>query len=135
MAVIFAVGGAVIGGAVVLGHSDYSDYIAHNDYSAYSDAAEQRQRRINAKETEIKEQVADVNTYKTQSVNDYLRSASLKSEDGVTVSVSAVKSDGDQKIEDEVKINTDRESAGLVSEIGEIDSVLNKIDKILEEED
>ena len=136
MAVIFAVvgGGAVIGIATTpssgdSSHSDYSDY----HYSNYSDAAERRQRRREAKRTEIDNQKAEVNSYKTQSVNEYLQSSSLKAESGVTVDVSAVKRDGDKKLSDEVRENTDRESADLVSEIQDIDTIIHKIDTILDE--
>ncbi len=137
MAVIFAVvgGGAVIGIATTPGsgdssHSDYDDY---GNYSNYSDAAERRQRRREAKRTEIDNQKAEVNSYKTQSVNEYLQSSSLKAESGVTVDVSAVKRDGDKKLSDEVRGNTDRESADLVSEIQDIDTIIHKIDTILDE--
>ena len=140
MAVIFAVvgGGAVVGLATTpvpgdSNYSDHSDYGNYDNYSNYSDAAERRQRRIEAKKNEIRNQKNEVNTYKTQSVNEYLQSSSLKAESGVTVSVAEVKRDGDKKIADEVKMNMDRESADLVCEISEIDAVLCKIDKLLEE--
>lgn len=142
MAVIFAVvgGGAVLGIATTpvpgdSNYSDYSEYDNYDNYSNYSDAAERRERRIKAKKSEISSQKNEVNTYKIQSVNDYLQSDSLKEKSGVSVSVAAVKKDGDKKIDDEVKMNTDRESANLVCEISEIDAVINKIDKILEEEE
>lgn len=140
MAVIFAVvgGGAVVGIATTpvpgdSNYSDHSDYSNYDNYSNYSDAAERRRRRIEAKKREISNQKNEVNTYKTESVNDYLQSSSLKAESGVSVSVSAVKKDGDKKISDEVNRNTDRESAELVCEINEIEAVINKIDSILEE--
>lgn len=137
MAVIFAVvgGGAVVGIATTpsSGDSYYGDYSNYDNYSNYSDAAERRQRRIDAKKNEIDSQKNDVNSYKTNSVNSYLKSSSLKKESGVSVSVSEVKIDGDKKINDDVKANSYKESTKLQHEIDEISSVINKIDKILEE--
>ena len=135
MAVIFAViGGAVVGIATtpVLDDSSHSDYSDYDNYSNYSDAAERKQRRIEAKKKEIDEEKYEINTYKVQSVNNYLQSISLKQESGVTVNVSEVKKDGDKKISDEVK---SAESEELLYEIGKIDAVIDKIDKILEEEE
>lgn len=137
MAVIFAVvgGGAVVGIATTpaSGDSNYSDYSNYDNYSNYSDAAERRQRRIDDKKNEIKSQKNDVNSYKTKSVNSYLASSILKEKSGVSVNVSEVKKDGDKKINDEIKDNSYRDSNELRREIYDINSVINKIDKILKE--
>ena len=128
MAVIFAVvgGGAVVGIATTptSGDSGYDDYDDYDNYGNYSDAAERKQRRIDAKKKEISNQKDEVNSYKTSSVNSYLQSSSLKQMSGVSVSVSEVKKDGDKKIINEVKANSDRECAELQCEINEINVVI-----------
>lgn len=136
MAVVAVVGvGAVIGGAIsgYSDHSDYSDYYAHSDYSNYSDAAERRRRRIEAKNKEIETQKYEINAYKTEHVNGYLQTLVLKRQDGLSVSVPEVKKDGDMKIVNEENIDIGRESAGLKSEVAELDSLLGKIKTVLEE--
>ena len=137
MAVVgLALGGLAIGAVIYDDHSDYSDYSNYSDYdnySNYSDAAERRQRRLDAKRKEINGQEQEVNTYKTNNVNEYLKSVSLKNQSGVEVSVNEVKKDGDGKIEYDTKVNSDRESAEIVAQMKQIDSVLDKIDEILEE--
>ena len=137
MAVVgLALGGLAIGAVLYDDHSDYSDYSNYSDYdnySNYSDAAERRQRRLDAKRKEINGQEQEVNTYKTNNVNEYLKSGSLKNQSGVEVSVNEVKKDGDGKIEYDTKVNSDRESAEIVAQMKKIDSVLDKIDEILEE--
>ncbi len=134
MAVIGAVIGIGIIGAVVYDdHSDHSDYSDYDNYSDYSDAAERRKRRVEAKNNEINEQKYDINTYKANSVNGYLKDYSLRQQSGVSVSVSAVKKDGDSKIEETIKSNSECDSAELEAEIEAIDKVMSKIDKILEE--
>lgn len=134
MAVVgLALGGIAIGAVVYDNHSDHSDYSDYDNYSNYSDAAERRQRRIDAKKSAISIQKDDINTYKTNNVNDYLQSSALKKQSGVEVSVAEVKKDGDSKIEDVITMNSERESAGVVAEIDDINEVLGKINKILEE--
>ena len=134
MAVVgLALGGIAIGAVIYDNHSDYSDYDDYDNYSNYSDAAERRQRRLDAKRKEINGQEQEVNTYKTNNVNEYLKSVSLKNQSGVEVSVNEVKKDGDGKIEYDTKVNSDRESAEIVAQMKQIDSVLDKIDEILEE--
>jgi formyltetrahydrofolate synthetase len=142
MAVIFAVvgGGAVVGIATTptpgdSNYHDYSDYSDYDNYSNYSDAAERRQRRIENKKREIDSQKVIINSYKTDSVNSYLQSSKLKQMSGVDVSLTEVKNDGDKKIDDQVRINSDRETADLKVEIEKIDTVMDKIEKILKEGD
>lgn len=132
MAVVGAVIGVGILGAIL--HDDHSDYSDYSNYSNYSDAAERRRRRQEAKEREISEQKEEINTYKTDNVNDYLQSVSLKQENGVSVNVEEVKKDGDYKIDNDVKRNVDRESANLNADIEQINQVLKNIDKILRED-
>ena len=100
MAVIFAVvgGGAVLGIDTSPDYGDYGDHSDHSDYSNYSDEAERRQRRIEDKKREINSKKSNVNTYKTQSVNSYLQSSTLREESGVTVNLAEVRRDGDKKI-------------------------------------
>lgn len=134
MAVIGAVIGVGIIGAVVYdNHSDYSDY-SNYTYSNYSDAAERRKRRLETKNREINQQKYTINTYKTNNVNEYLKSPSLKQQSGVDVNVEAVRKDGDSQIDEVIKGNIDRDSFDLKAEIKRIDKVIDKIDKILGEE-
>lgn len=137
MAVIFAVvgGGAVVGIATTpsSGDSDYSNYSNYDNYSNYSDAVERKQRRMQAKQAEVDEQKNEVNSYKSESVNEYLQSAALKEKSGVMADLSEVREDGDQKIANEVKTKTDRESATIQCEIQEIAATIDTIDKILKE--
>ena len=137
MAVVGLAFGGIAVGAVVYdnysNYSDYDDYSDYDNYSNYSDAAVRRQRRIDAKKSEIDGQKNEINNYKINNVNEYLKSSSLKQQSGVSVSVSQVKKDGDDKIEDTIKTNIEKESAELVLQISEIDSVIEKIDKILGE--
>ena len=105
MAVIAIVGaGAVIGAVSYDNHSDYSDYDNYEDYdnySNYSDAAVRRQRRMDETNRKIDSQKHEINTYKSNSINGYLQSSSLKQQSGVNVSVPEVKKDGDSKINGE----------------------------------
>lgn len=135
MAVVFAVvGGAVVG---VIAHTDYSDHHSYSDYdnySDYSDAAERRRRRVEAKNKEIENLKYDINTYKEEKVNEYLQTAQLKRESGVTVSVDAVKRDGDAKVQGMEDSDRARESKTVSAEIEEIDKAIHRIDQILQEE-
>lgn len=138
MAVIFAVvgGGAIIGIANTDPYSDYSDhsdYSNYGNYSNYSDAAERRRRRIAAKENEVKQGVQEVNQYKINRVNSYLKNQQLISEPGETVSVSEVSKDGYDKISTEEKESVANETMGIKKEIKEIDGVIKAIDRVLEE--
>lgn len=138
MAVIFAVvgGGAIVGIASSDPYSDYSDhsdYSNYGDYSNYSDAAERRRRRIAAKEDEVKLEVQEVNQYKINCVNSYLKNSRLISESGETVSVSEVRKDGYDKINSAEKTSVASETKSIQKEIKEIDSVIEAIDRILEE--
>ena len=135
MAVIFAVvgGGAVLGIATSPDYGDYGDHSDHSDYSNYSDEAERRQRRIEDKKREINSKKSNVNTYKTQSVNSYLQSSTLREESGVTVNLVEVRRDGDKKISDKLNTDFNSDATSLKYEIEEIDAVINKIDKILKE--
>ena len=135
MAVIFAVvgGGAVLGIATSPDYGDYGDHSDHIDYSNYSDEAERRQRRIEDKKREINSKKSNVNTYKTQSVNSYLQSSTLREESGVTVNLAEVRRDGDKKISDKLNTDFNSDATSLKHEIEEIDAVINKIDKILKE--
>lgn len=134
MAVVAVVGGAVIVGAIGGYNDSYGDSsYRHRDHADYSDAAERRQRRIEAKKEEIDTQKYEINAYKTDHVNGYLQAFVLKQQEGVTVSVPAVKKDGDMKIENEENLDIGRESAGLKNEVAELDSLLGKIKTVLEE--
>lgn len=135
MAVIFAVvgGGAIVGIATTDPYSDHSDYSDYDDYINYSDAAERRRRRIAAKEYEIKQGVQEVNEYKMDRVNPYLKNQQLISESGETVSVSEVSKDGYDKISNEEKASVENETMSIKKEIKEIDSVIKAIDRVLEE--
>lgn len=138
MAVIFAVvgGGAIVGIANSDPYSDYSDhsdYSNYGDYSNYSDAAERRRRRIAAKEDEVRQVVQEVNQYKINRVNSYLKKSRLISEPGETVSVSEVSKDGYDKIRNAEKKTVASETMSIQKEIKEIDSAIEAIDRILEE--
>lgn len=134
-----AVIGAVVGAGAVFGiatsdpYSDHYDHSEYDNYDNYSDAAERRRRRREAKLSEINDLSLDINEYKSESVNDYLRSQSLINQSGVEVSVDRVKEDGDQKLqlnEDEAVRN---ESRDLNKDLEEIDLLIGKINKVLEE--
>ena len=138
MAVIFA----VVGGGAIVGivssdpysdYSDHSDYSNYGDYSNYSDAAERRRRRIAAKEDEVRQGVQEVNQYKINRVNSYLKNSRLISEPGETVSVSEVSKDGYGKISNAEKKSVASETMSIQKEIKGIDSVIEAIDRILEE--
>ena len=139
MAIIFAVvgGGAVVGIATsdpYDDYSNYSDYSNYGNYSNYSDAAERRRRRIAAKEEEVRQGAQEVNQYKSNRVNVYLKNQELISEPGETVCVGDVKSDGDQKIDLDEKRNFASETKSIQQEIDEIDATIASIDRILEGE-
>lgn len=138
MAIIFAVvgGGAIVGIANSDSHSDYSDhsdYSNYGNYSNYSDAAERRRRRIAAKEEEIKQSVQEVNQYKINPVNTYLKNQQLISEPGETVSVNGVEIDGYEKISYDEKKKISSETSDAQQEIDKIDAVIGAIDRVLED--
>lgn len=138
MAVIFAVvgGGAIVGIANTDPYSDYSDhsdYSNYGNYSNYSDAAERRRRRIAAKEDEIKQGAQEINQYKINRVNGYLKSQQLISKSGETVSVDAVKNDGYGKIDHDEKERIACETKSTRQEVDEIDATIAAIDRILED--
>lgn len=138
MAIIFAVvgGGAIVGIANSDSHSDYSDhsdYSNYGNYSNYSDAAERRRRRIAAKEEEIKQSVQEVNQYKINPVNTYLKNEQLISEPGETVSVNGVEIDGHEKINYDEKTKIFSETSNIQQEINKIDAVIAAIDRVLED--
>jgi len=142
MAVIFAVvgGGAIVGIIAAPGpysdysnHSKHSEYSDYGNYSNYSDAAERRRRRIAAKEDEVKEGTQEVNQYKINRVNDYLKNQQLISESGATVSVDAVKEDGDGRIEQDKKIKIATETRDIQQEVDDIDAAIDAIDRILKD--
>ena len=138
MAVIFAVvgGGAVVGIATADPYDDYSnygDYSNYDNYSNYSDAAERRARRRREKEREIEEDSIEVNTYKVNKINEYLKSENLKREPGVSVGLKAVKEDGYKKIDDEKERYFSNKTSDIVEEVKKIDCLLEKINKALEE--
>lgn len=134
MAVIGAVvGGAVLGAIVYDNHSDHSDYSNYNNYSNYSDAAERKKRRMDDKQKNINAQRTEINTYKIDNVNEYLKTQALKVKPGVDVSLPEVKKDGDSKISEAANSDAERDSADLTADIENIDRVIKKIDKILEE--
>lgn len=138
MAVIFAVvgGGAIVGIANSDPYSDYSDhsdYSNYGNYSNYSDAAERRKRRIAAKEAEVAQGTQEVNQYKINRVNGYLKNQQLISESGETVSVDAVKNDGYGKIERDEKSKIASETNNIQQEVDEIDAAIATIDRILED--
>lgn len=138
MAVIFAVvgGGAIVGIANSDPYSDYSDhsdYSNYGNYSNYSDAAERRKRRIAAKEAEVAQGTQEVNQYKINRVNGYLKNQQLIYESGETVSVDAVKNDGYGKIERDEKSKIASETNNIQQEVDEIDAAIATIDRILED--
>lgn len=135
MAIIGAIigGGAIIGIATADEYSDYSNYSDYDNYSNYSDAAERRKRRQTQKMGEINNKRYEVNTYKSESVNEYLQSDHLIQTPGVEVSVTSVKTDGDKKLQADESRMINSESALLKKEIKQIDDLIGKIDKILEE--
>ena len=130
-----AVIGWAIGGIIVasIAYDDYSDYSDYDNYSNYSDAAERRRRRIEAKENEIHSQVNITNTYKIENVNDYLKTKSLKEQSGVDVALNQVNSDALDKINSSIDNEIKEDTKQLSYEVEKINIVIEKIDKILEE--
>ncbi len=111
----------------------YDDYSNYDNYSNYSDAAERRARRRREKEREIEEDSIEVNTYKVNKINEYLKSENLKMEPGVSVGLKAVKEDGYKKIDDEKERYFSNKTSDIVEEVKKIDCLLEKINKALEE--
>ena len=81
-----AIIGAVVGAGAVYGiattdpyddYSNYSNYSDYDNYANYSDAAERRRRRQEEKKREISNKEYEINSYKTQNVNGYLKSENL----------------------------------------------------------
>jgi len=137
MAIIFAIGGGAVVGAVIAGvsHDDYSDYSNYSDYdnySDYSDYAERRKRRIEALKKDINKDADHVNQYKIESINMHLVNESLIKQSGETVSLESVKKDGDQKIENCEKEEVTSACNSLELEIAEIDRIISKIDSFLD---
>ncbi len=140
MAIIFAVvgggavGGVVIGGVISESYDDYGNYGNYGNYSNYSDAAERRKIRLAEKEKEIDSKKYEINSYKTNSVNEHLMTTSLKQQDGVRVSVSEVEKDGDANIQNKENMDIGRASSDIQLEKIQLDKVIKKIDKILQED-
>lgn len=134
MAVIFAVigGGAVIG---ILSSDSGSDYGDYSEYSEYSDAAVRRERRMKEKREEIENQTYEINMYKTDSINEYLQSNTLKEQSGVSVSVTEVEKDGNDKLHADEGKSIDREGEDVKKAMEEIDNVISLIDSILLEDE
>lgn len=135
MAVVFAVvgGGAIVGIATSDPYSDHSDYSNYGDYSNYSDAAERRSRRIAAKKEEIETTEQMIDQYKISKVNDYLDDRQLINEKGRTVSLYAVKNNGDSKLNHNERQAVIAQTKERQQEIEEIDAAIATIDTILEE--
>lgn len=135
MAVIFAVvgGGAIVGIATSDPYSDHSDYSNYGNYSNYSDAAERSKRRLAAKEEEVKQSAQEINQYKINQVNGYLKSQRLIVWSGETVPMSEMKKDGNSKINHDENNKVESETRSTQQEIDEIEVAIAAIDKILED--
>ena len=66
-------------------------------------------------------------------MNDYLKNQQLISESGATVSVDAVKEDGDGRIEQDEKIKIATETRDIQQEVDDIDAAIDAIDRILKD--
>ena len=134
MAVIFAVGGAVVG---VLVRAAYDDYGCHNDYSNYSnysDEAEKLRRQIGQLEPEVNNAVSDLQKYKDKDVNPWLDSHELKREHAMTVSSDAMDQSAKQKIERGISREINIEILSDQMRLEEIESLLRRIQQIRDEE-
>lgn len=135
MAVIFAIGGgavAIIGAA--MSQDDYSDGYSYDDWGEYSDAAERKHRRLEAAKQETEALAQDLSSYKRLTVNPQLRDQILKQEPAMAVSKEAMDQDAVGKISEEENREKDHAARIQAQKIEEIHVLLNKIQKIEEEE-
>ncbi len=136
MAVLFAVGGAFIGGLIVdtltddYFHSDYSDY---SDYDDYDDAETRRLKRIETLKRDTEFAAQNFSEYKKYTVNPELESSSLKAETAMNVSAAAMDKDVKKKLQKQIDDQLLKKTGVLRQELEEIDSLLLKIDKIEKE--
>lgn len=138
MAVIFAIGGVVVGGAVMAAsysdysdyHDSYYDYSDYSNYSDYSDAAERRRQRISAKQSEINSAERDLNTFKTQTIEPLFNNKN-------NISINMSTSELDNKYKSEIKLQENneisQETMQIKFEIYNINEVINKLKEVKKE--
>lgn len=97
--------------------------------------AEQERKRRLAKENQerIRSYTNTVNTYKTDKINKYLKKELVINAPGESVSLGAIKNDGDNNIDLRENIEIEKECKSLHNEICEIEKLISKIDNGLEE--
>lgn len=115
-------------------HSDHGDYSNYSNHSDYSDAAERKRRRIAALKQETESAARDLADYKSGSVNPKLSDDSLKRTPAMTVSQEKMDADAKKKIDREMQQRVKRDTANETAQLKEIDSLLERI-YLIEEED
>ncbi|MCX4315101.1 MAG: hypothetical protein OSJ52_00425 [Lachnospiraceae bacterium] len=135
MAVIFAIGGgavAVIGAAMA--HDDYSDHYSYDDWGEYSDAAERKQRRLEAGKQETENMARDLSGYKKVTVNPELMDETLKRTPAMMVSENEINQDAMKKISNEENQENNNTVKPELQRIEDIDFLLKRIQEIEKEE-
>lgn len=131
MAVVLAVGGALIGGLIVydnLSNSySYSDY---GDYDNYDDAEVRRLKRIETLKRDTEVAAQELSDYKRYTVNSELDNSSLKNETAMNVSYTAMDKDVNCKIQRQIDDQMQKKTGTLKRELEEMDKLLLKIDEI-----
>lgn len=130
MAVVLAIGGAIIGGLILVddSHSDYSDY--DDDYEDYNDAEERKRRRIGALKEDAELAAGDLSSYKRDTVNPELVSDRLKAQTAMDVSASEMDKDAGRKIQTQIDAQVEEKAGRLKQELKDIDRLLLKIEEI-----
>lgn len=138
MAIVFAIGGGIaIGGVIIGAVSDdgYSDY-SYSNHSDYSDAAERARRRKAEQERELDVLGDTINSYKITQMNSYLDShvAQRKGVEYVT-HPSSLTTNAKHRMNTQEKDAIAQKNAQLAKQVDEIDSVISKINHVLEHQE
>ena len=94
---------------------------------------ERKQRLANENQERIRSYTNTVNTYKTDKINKYLKKELVINAPGESVSLGAIKHDGDNNIDLRENIEIEKECKSLYDEICEIEKLISKIDNSLKE--
>ncbi len=131
MAVVFAIGGAFIGGLIVYDNlSDSYSYSDYSDYDNYDDAEVRRLKRIETLKRDTELATQELSDYKRYTVNSELDNNSLKAETAMNVSYVAMDRDFKSKIQKQIDSQIQEKAGTLKRELEEIDKLLIKIDEI-----
>lgn len=131
MAVVLAVGGAIIGGLIVYDNlSDSYSYSDYGDYDNYDDAEVRRLKRIETLKRDTEAAAQELSDYKRYTVNSELDNSSLKNETAMNVSYTAMDKDVKSKMQRQIDDQMQKKTGTLKRELEEIDKLLLKIDEI-----